>query len=174
MGAGQSLAEVCVYQRKSLTSQLHAHSRLPWSCSKMCIYKVSIPLTMSALWASPSRSGAAMWPCSLSRAWGVLQLSTAFSISSRLGLHCCGWSLLLPSVVTLAEVPPTFPWLDSSLPSLWGSGNWSGSGRPSQKAPVCSSLSAMAAVKWTGDRVMAGSTLPTYVWHFLLQCYCLH
>lgn len=41
MGAGQSLAEVCVHQRKSLTSQLHAHSRLPWSCSKLCIYKVS-------------------------------------------------------------------------------------------------------------------------------------
>lgn len=149
-GAGQTFAEVCTFQRKSLTSWLHAHSRLPWSCLQTCVYNVSIPLTMSALRASATRSGAAAGPCSLSRAWGVLQLSAAFSISSRLGLDCCGWSLMLSSVFTLVEVPPTFP-LGSPLPSVWGWGNWSGSGRSSQKASVRSSLSAMTAAKWTGD-----------------------
>lgn len=134
--------------RSNISRGLHVPEKII-NMLTACAFTSSVELlTKSALWASATRSGAAAWPCSLSRAWGVFQPSAAFSISSRLGPDNCGCAFRLSSV--LVEGPSTSPGLVSSLPSVWGSGNWSGSGRSSQKASACSSRSAMTAVKWRG------------------------
>lgn len=133
----------------------------------VCVY---VSLTISVLWASPSSSGLAVSSRSLARPWGNLQLSAAFSISSRLGLHWCGWFLALSSVFLLVEVPPSLPQWGPSQPSVCCSGYWSGIGRSFQVASVCSFLSAMAAVKWPGDATaQATSGCP-----HICQCLCLH
>lgn len=160
MGAGQTLAEVCTFQRRSLTSWLHAHSRRPWSCSPSRPSGLQPPGRAQpcgpALCPEREASSSPPLPSASAAGWG---LTTVDALS---GFPLCWW-----------KGPPRPPdWCHRCPQCEVQETGPVAAGPPRRLLPAPLDLPWQ---RWSEEVVLADrSTLPTHVRHVLLQRCCLH